>query len=134
MPSGPVSRRCTTDAKSLSPSTSTKRPTTWNGELPYENAAPGVNSRGDTASVSTHALSDTPPFWHGLSRTPDVWVINIRGVIGGFDPANSGSHRAMSSSRPIAPSSTKVRNVAAVSHFVVDATSSGVDPDTFPLA
>ncbi len=42
-------------------------------------------------------------------------------MIGGFEPPNSGSHFEMSSSSPMTPRSTKVMNVAAVSHFVDDA-------------
>ena len=53
-------------------------------------------------------------------------------MIGGLEPLNSGSHLEMSSSSPITPRSTKVMNVAAVSHFDDDATDSGVVPVTSP--
>jgi len=54
-------------------------------------------------------------------------------VIGGFEAPNSGSHFEMSSSSLTAPSSTKVMNVMAVSHFVEEATSIGVVPDMSPM-
>ncbi len=53
-------------------------------------------------------------------------------MIGGVDPANSGSHREMSSSSPMAPRSTKVVSAAAVSHLLDDATEIGVVPDMPP--
>ena len=53
-------------------------------------------------------------------------------MIGGFEPPNSGSHLAMSSSSPTAPESTKVMKVDAVSHFVDDAIAIGVVADMPP--
>ena len=55
-------------------------------------------------------------------------------MIGGFEPANSGSHFEMSSSSLIAPRSTKVMSVAAVNHLVDDATPIGLAPDMPPMA
>ena len=55
-------------------------------------------------------------------------------MIGGLEPPNSGNHFEMSSSSPMAPWSTKVMNVAAVSHFVDEAMSSSVAPDMPPMA
>ena len=95
---------------------------------------PAGNSRGDDAERAHARRERVPPSWHGLSCTPDVWSRSCRGVIGGLEPANSGSHLAMSSSSPMAPRSTKVMKVAAVSHFVDDAIDSGVAPDMPPTA
>ena len=55
-------------------------------------------------------------------------------MIGGSEPANSGSHAATSSSSAISFRSTNVMNVAAVSHFVDEAIEIRVAPDIAPTA
>ena len=103
MPSGPVSRCCTTAGEVATAEHLDQPPDDEERRV----AVRELRARRGTRAVTTRASartrpSETPPFWHGLSRTPDVWSISSRGVIAGLEPANSGSHRAMSSSSPIA--------------------------------
>ncbi len=68
-------------AKSATPSSSMSRPTTRNGELPYEKAVPARNWRREAASGCTKDPNDEPPPWQRSSRTPEVWPMSCRAVI-----------------------------------------------------